>query len=117
MSTIDTFGCTIGSGRLDRDGYRFQGRSRAHIVAWVDRFGPVPADRELDHLCRNRACASWWHLELVTRSENELRKAWRRRARATMCPHGGHDLKLYGVVAPQGGIVCRLCNREHGGVG
>lgn len=34
-----------------------------------------------------------------------------KRARRTTCPKG-HDLKLHGVVTPEGGKVCRQCNRE-----
>lgn len=112
VSTLDPiFGCVIASGRLDKDGYAFHGKTRAHIAAWLAEKGPIAEGMELDHMCRRRNCKALHHLELVTRSENEKRKNWRYRVKRTKCPQG-HDLKLNGAVTPEGGIVCRQCNRE-----
>lgn len=105
------FGCHLAQGRKDRDGYAYHGRSRAHIAAWEAEFGPVPEGFELDHMCRRRACVALHHLEAVTRTENERRKSWAYRARRALCPKG-HDLKLNGVVTPEVGKVCRVCNKE-----
>jgi hypothetical protein len=105
------FGCELATGRLDRDGYAFHGRTRAHIAAWTDKHGPIAPGLELDHLCRRRHCRALHHLEPITRSENELRKSWAYRARRKLCPRG-HELLLTRVVTPEGGIVCRTCNRE-----
>jgi hypothetical protein len=108
----DAFGCRIWTGRLDRDGYGRDGRRQAHIVAWEAEFGPVPEGFELDHRCRRRACTALHHLDAVTRRENSLRKAWKRRARETKCPKG-HDMTVNRVVVPpNGGVVCRACNLE-----
>src|SRR5262245_62623666 len=68
------YGCLLATGRLDREGYSFKGKTRAHIAAWVAINGPVPAGRVLDHLCRRRHCAEPLHLEPVTQRENEFRK-------------------------------------------
>lgn len=112
MSTLDPiFGCVIASGRLDRDGYAFHGKTRAHIVAWTSANGDIPAGMEVEHTCRNRACVRVVHLELVTRSENERRKSWRYRAKRTHCKNG-HELSLHGMVTPAGGRVCRVCSRS-----
>lgn len=102
------YGCELATGRRDRDGYAFHGRSRAHIVAWTEANGPVPAGLELDHLCRRRHCLAVHHLEPVTRSENELRKSWRYRARRALCKrgHAMHDA----MVTPEGGRLCRTCH-------
>lgn len=105
------FGCRIWTGRLDRDGYGFHGKSRAHIVAWTAEHGPIAEGLEVEHICRRRACVALCHLELVTRSENELRKSWRYRARRKTCKLG-HDLSVNAVVTPEGGRVCRACARE-----
>lgn len=105
------FGCELVTSRLDRDGYGFHGKSRAHVVAWVAKHGPVPEGLELDHACRRRHCIALHHLEAVTRSENELRKSWRYRAKRARCPRG-HDLRVTAVITPEGGRVCRTCNRE-----
>ena len=105
------FGCLLSTGRKDRDGYAFHGATRAHLHAWRAAGRDIPAGMELDHLCRRRHCRALHHLELVTRSENELRKSWRYRARRKTCP-AGHDLTTNRVVTPESGIVCRQCNRD-----
>lgn len=104
------YGCLLATGRADRDGYVFHGRTRAHIAAWESVHGSVPPDRELDHTCRRRACCAVDanHLEPVTRSENERRKSWRYRAKIPRCP-AGHLLAQTGIITPQGGRVCRTC--------
>jgi hypothetical protein len=104
------FGCELATGRRDRDGYAFHGTTRAHIAAWVKANGPVPPGLELDHLCRVRHCCAVHHLEPITRSEQERRKSWRYRSRMKQCPRG-HDLATNGIVTPEGGRVCRACNR------
>jgi hypothetical protein len=48
---------------------------QAHRIAYILHRGPVPADLELDHLCRNRWCINPLHLEIVTRRENIRRGA------------------------------------------
>lgn len=106
------FGCLLATGRRDRDGYAFHGRTRAHIHAWHSAGRDIPEGMELDHLCRRRNCVALHHLELVTRSENEMRKSWRYRARRKVCP-AGHQLELNRVKTPEDGIVCRACNRQH----
>ena len=110
--TIDpVFGCHLATGRTDREGYAFHGKTRAHIAAWQRENGPVPEGFELDHACRRRHCCRVVHLEAVTRSVNEQRKSWKRRARITHCKHG-HDLATNGMVTPEGGRVCRTCSRS-----
>jgi hypothetical protein len=111
-ATIDpVFGCELVITRLDRDGYAYHGKSRAHIVAWVAKHGPVPSDHVIDHLCRRRNCRAPHHLEAVTQSENERRKSWSYRVKRTHCP-SGHDLATNKVITPERGVVCRSCNRE-----
>lgn len=105
------FGCVIAAGRRDRDGYVLVGRDRAHISAWILARGPVPAGLELDHLCRRRACSAVYHLEPITRSEQEKRKSWRYRARIATCP-AGHEMRD-ALVTPEGGRLCRQCHNEH----
>ncbi len=46
---------------------------RAHILAYEDVNGPVPANMDLDHLCRNRMCVNPAHLQAVTLKVNNER--------------------------------------------
>lgn len=108
------YGCELATGRRDREGYAFHGSTRAHIAAWRAAGREIPDGLELDHLCRRRHCCALHHLELVTRGENERRKSWRYRARRKLCP-AGHELagqvEQTAIVTPEGGRVCRTCNR------
>lgn len=77
--------CDIWTGALSSEGYGVirlpQDRSfvvRAHRVAFMIAFGPVPEDRPiLDHvypMCRYRFCVNEFHLEPVTQSVNDARR-------------------------------------------
>jgi len=47
----------------------------AHRYYYMKYVGPIPAGKELDHLCRQRDCCRPSHLEPVTRHENIMRGA------------------------------------------
>lgn len=114
IEIVPIFGCHTSTGRSDKDGYTFNGSTRAHIVAWERVHGRVPDGMVLDHLCRNRKCCAPHHLEPVTQSANELRKSWGHRSRRKTCPKG-HEMRLNKILTPHGGLVCRQCNRDAGG--
>lgn len=101
------FLCLLVQSKLDVDGYAYHGKSRAHIVAFIERNGPVPLGREIDHLCRRRNCIEPVHLEAVARDENERRKSWAWRARRTVCQRG-HSL-VGAAITPERGRLCRQC--------
>lgn len=73
-------GCLEWTGSLNAYGYgqirvgaRADGTDSAtvvHRVLYELVVGPVAADLDLDHLCRNRACCRPDHLEPVSRREN-----------------------------------------------
>src|SRR5438445_4296974 len=69
-TTLPT-GCWEWPGGLIR-GYGQSGqtspRGLVHRVVYEHFRGPVPEGLELDHLCRNRKCANFEHLEPVTHS-------------------------------------------------
>lgn len=90
-----------GYGRLRVDGRTVA----AHVLAWELVFGPVPAGRELDHLCRNRACCNPWHLEPVTHAVNVARSP---RVGRTGCAHGA----LVAFRRNDGKMDCRTCLAE-----
>lgn len=119
-------GCWEWQGSVSPSGY---GRARvgntnsyAHRVTYVLLRGPIPEGRELDHLCRNRACCNPDHLEPVTCRENVLR-GYRARGKATVnhasthCKSGHafdvantRDTFVAGQANPR--RFCRACDRE-----
>ncbi len=111
----DVYGCDLVTHKLDKDGYAFHGKTRAHIAAWIAANGPVPLDDDgrpmpIDHLCRRRNCRAAHHLEAVTKSENERRKSWSYRCKRKTCPKG-HSMEG-AIVTPEMGRLCRACNAE-----
>jgi hypothetical protein len=72
-------GCWAWIAGRQGDGYgafKMDGRSRlAHVVLFELLVGAVPAGKELDHLCRNRACVRPGHLEPVPHKTNVRRGA------------------------------------------
>jgi hypothetical protein len=47
----------------------------AHVAAYKFLTGPIPTGYEIDHTCRNTLCVNPDHLEAVTRTENNRRRA------------------------------------------
>lgn len=58
-----------GYGRISDGGQMFY----THRVAFELLVGSIPANHDIDHLCRNRSCCNPAHLEAVTRRTNLLR--------------------------------------------
>lgn len=113
-------GCVEWTGFLDRDGYgqfrpggRTSSKVRSHRWAFEYFVGPIPDGLVLDHLCRNRACVSPAHLEVVTSQENWLRGDGPARINAgkTHCinnhPLSGDNL----YVARDGKRACKTCRK------
>lgn len=95
----------------------------AHVYFYEQSFGRVRPDRELDHLCRNRACVNPAHLEQVTHRVNLMRGETlaRRNAEKTHCPQGhpysGDNLAIYRHASGKNKgthRICRMCHRMHG---
>ena len=107
------------------DGYgeiRFEGPvQKVHRVVWSNFVGPIPDDLEIDHLCRNRACANLDHLEPVPHVINSQRGTAGEKARAwslskTHCPQGhsyeGDNLVMEKVHGRGEIRRCATCRRE-----
>ena len=107
-------GCWLWTGGLTDRGYPVHwvnndGRKdskdvRAHRYAYELAIGPIPAELEQDHLCRNRACVNPLHLEPVTHAVNIGRKPV-----TTHCKHGHEYTEVNILVNRLGRKVCRAC--------
>ena len=58
-----------GYGRT-RNGYKSE---QAHRLFFENKYGKIPDNMTLAHLCRNRKCVNPSHLEIVTRQVNVQR--------------------------------------------
>ena len=111
------YGCWPWLGRLYPAGYgecHLFGEGYAHRIAYILTRGPIPKGLQIDHLCRNRACANPEHLEAVTQRENILRGtgASARNAVKTHCIRGHEFTPENTYREPTGGRRCRTCFRE-----
>ena len=87
--TINSNGCWIYNMSLSQQTgygqYHIQSgkNTTAHKYFYEKKYGKVPKGKELDHLCRVRACCNPDHLEVVSHAENGRR---------------GIGVKLYGKI-------------------
>lgn len=111
--------CWIWPGTIYSTGYAVKKLNKrrflVHREFYQATFGQIPLGKQLDHLCRTRACVNPFHLEPVTVKENVLRGEGitARYARQTHCVKG-HSLSganLYQL--PKGGRGCRACRKQH----
>lgn len=82
---------------------------KVHKLVWEHFNGPVPEGKELDHLCRVRACWNPRHLEAVTHKVNMERGD---RATRTHCPVGHPYDSTNTYTDSRNQRRCRTCNRE-----
>lgn len=113
--------CWVFTGFRGSDGYpRLSlgfGRQKrsvlAHRVVYEMLREPIPADLQLDHLCRNRACINPAHLEPVTSRVNTLRgvSPSALNAAKTHCKRGHRFDEKNTRLRPGGVRACRECER------
>lgn len=102
-------GCWIWQGAISTSGYGKACGTYVHRLSYVVAKGPIPADTEIDHLCRNRLCFNPEHLEAVTHRENVRRSP--RSGSTTHCRHG-HEYTSHGYwLDVSGRKRCKECRR------
>lgn len=120
-----TTDCVEWTGQLDKEGYGAvsywdsqTGKSvkrKAHRVSYWIHYGFID-EREIDHLCRNRACVNPLHLELVTAGINTARGQSAVSAAAAAFLLGyclrGHRLAEVGLHKSGKSRCCAECGRQ-----
>lgn len=116
---LQEYGCLEWPGYLDEDGYgkvKINGRDwRVHRLIWEYYNGAIPAELQIDHICKNRKCSKLEHLQLLTVTENVLRSECpgAKNAKKTHCLRG-HPLSGENLYISPGrkGRHCRICKDE-----
>ena len=109
--------CWVWNGALSKGYGRFLGTERrviqAHHFLWTKLHGEIPCGKELDHLCRSRACVRPSHLQAVTRQTNLLRGVGfpAIQAARVFCIHG-HKLTGLNLYLHKGHRYCKTCRRR-----
>jgi hypothetical protein len=96
------------------DGYTHIAGTSAHRLAWEEVHGPIPTDREVDHICRNRWCDEITHLRLLTHRENLLASPDTPagiNARKTHCRHD-HEYTPANTRMWRNKRICIQCERD-----
>jgi hypothetical protein len=105
--------CLRFTGALNPNGYAQvsdgnYGRVYVHVVTWVDKHGPVPPGKELHHLCVNRWCCAWQHLEPITHGDH-MRLTPNANRLKTKCRHGHLFSGENTIICKNGGRKCKIC--------
>jgi hypothetical protein len=116
---VDTSGdCWLWTAAQNGTGYgtfKLDGKMvLAHRFVMECQIGVIPEGMVTDHLCRNRLCVRFDHLELVTQGENILRGLkGNLKPRDTHCPKGHEYTPENTYTRTDGGSKrCRICNNE-----
>lgn len=112
--SVDSSGCWLWIAHIDSDRYgilKVDGKNRkAHRWSYEHYIGPIPADLDLDHLCRVRHCVNPLHLEPVTTGENQRRGL--NGALKTLCVNGHAYTPDNVMVTSAGRRRCIICEKE-----
>lgn len=110
--------CWLWTGANNGKGYGIVGIKRrpryVHRVVYERLVGPIPEGLEMDHLCRNRACANPDHLEPVTHVVNAHRgvgSTWQVNLAKTHCKWG-HEFTPENTRRYRNGRWCIACETD-----
>ena len=108
---VGEFGCWEWTACKMQSGYGKYQKTVAHRWAYEFFIRQIPSGLQMDHLCRNRACANPNHVEPVTHKENARRgipfSKW---ANKTHCPSGHpYDDKNTLLYIRKNGHRSRMC--------
>ena len=117
VTKIDTCWLWVGCLRHPSGYGAFYNRNtmvHAHRWSYEQVHGPIPADLQIDHLCRVRHCVNPAHLEAVTQRENLIRGEGfaGKQSRQTHCKYGHAFTEDNTYVNSKGGRRCRTCKRN-----
>jgi hypothetical protein len=108
-------GCILWTGAREKSGYGNidyqKKRYKAHRFAYEIFIGPIPKNKELDHICRNKSCVNPEHLRAVTHQENMLNSAYMDRANARTHCKNGHELAIFGYRSRTNSKRCKGCDK------
>jgi HNH endonuclease len=114
--TVAPSGCWIWMGVLNRKGYGTLGSRPAHRLSYAMHVGPIPANLQIDHLCRVRRCVNPMHLQPVTAQINSLRGSGPSgmNSRKERCLNGHllTDVNLIITSSRDEKRRCRLCEND-----
>lgn len=120
LEKVDFSGkCWLWTGAKNGKGYgalSANGKSAypAHRWSYEYFIGPIPAEKQIDHLCRVHECVNPLHLDAVTVRENLMRgnTLARRNKHATHCIHGHEFTNENTGIDARGDRFCKACKRQ-----